>query len=162
MPSVTIELSERGCDRALKQIEQYERRIRPKLDEVCKRLAEIGAAMAQRIFDDPSVIAEGNGGTAVTVEKIENGYSIVASGEAVYFVEFGTGNQATSNHGFTVSVPISPGSWSEGHAQKFSEYGFWWYNKVKYTETPTYAPMFYASKEIRANAKRVAEEVFGR
>ena len=158
--TVEISLSVASCDKALRDIEKYKKTIVPKLDEICKRLAEIARNVAQEIFNDPYIAHEGNGGVEVTVNKIENGYSIVAQGESVYFVEFGTGDAATSNHGYTVSVPIYPGSFSEQNAQKYSEYKFWWYNGDKLTETPTYAPMYYAGKAIRENAKRIAEEVF--
>lgn len=162
MRTIPIELSVRGCERALKQLRQYEREIKPKLDEVCRRLAEIACKQAQDIFNDPDIAREGNGGVSVTVQKIDNGYAIVAEGHSVYFIEFGTGDAATSTHGYTVSVPVYPGSFSVNNAQKYATYGFWWYAKEKYTETPTYAPMYYAGKAIRENAGKIAQEVFGK
>ena len=161
MTIIPIELSVQGVNKAIKALERYQREIVPKLDKVCKRLAEIGRDAADSIFNAPEVIAEGNGGTDVTIAKIQNGYAIQAAGESVYFVEFGTGDAATSTHGYTVSVPVYPGSWSEGHAKKYATAQVWWYGGEQYHETPTYAPMFYASKAIRENVKRVVEEIFG-
>ena len=157
MKTITIQLSADSCQRALKQLQQYERQIKPKLDEICKRLAEIGAQEAQRFFD---MAEDGNGGTTVTTKKIENGWSIVAEGESVYFVEFGTGDAVTTAHGFSVSVPVYSGSYSEQHAQKYSTYGYWYYGGERLTETPIYAPMYHAEKKMREEAPRIVREVF--
>lgn len=159
MKTITLELSTQSCQKALKELQQYEKQIKPKLDEVCKRLAEIGAQEAQRFFD---MAENGNGGTTVTTKKIENGWAIVAEGESVYFVEFGTGDAATTTHGFSVSVPVYSGSYSEQHAQKYSTYGYWYYGGEKLTETPIYAPMYHADKKMREEAPRIMKEVFGR
>lgn len=154
---ITLELSSRSCDKALKQLERYEKRVRPKMDEVCKRLAMLGRDEAQRFFD---MAENGNTGTIVTIQKIENGWSIVASGEKVYFVEFGTGDAVTNEHGFSVSVPVYPGSFSEENGQQYSVYGYWFYGGELLTETPIYAPMYHADRKIRENVQQVFREVF--
>lgn len=158
MQTITLELSTHSCQRAIKELQRYQREIKPKLEEVCRRVAEVGAERAQRFFD---MAEDGNTGTKVTVEKIENGYSIVASGEKVYFVEFGTGSAVTGTHGFSVSIPVKEKSYSETHAQQLSINGFWYYNDVRLTETPVYAPMFEADRKMRQEVYRIAKEVFG-
>ena len=120
-------------------------------------LAEIGAQEAQRFFD---MAENGNQGVRVTINKIENGWSIVASGKSVYFVEFGTGDAVTNSHGFQVSVPIYPGSYSETHAQQYSVKGYWYYGGERLTETPIYAPMYHADRKMSEEASRVLREVF--
>lgn len=158
MQTITIELSTRSCQRAVKELERYQKSIKPKLEKVCKLLVEIGVEEAQRFFD---MADNGNRGTRVTSEKIENGYSVLASGEKVYFVEFGTGDAVTGTHGFDVSIPVESGSYSETHAQKYSVYGYWWYGGEKLTETPIYAPMFHAERKMRQEVHRIVKEVFG-
>lgn len=161
MKTITVELSVDGCTKALKTLEKYKEDIKPKLDEVCRRLAELGAEEARRILGtvDPM---EGNTDATVSTRKLENGWAITMSGSDVYFIEFGTGNMATSTHGFDVSVPVKPGSWSVEHEQKFSEDGQWWYNGQLLTETYSYAPMFRADRIIRDNVRRISKEVFGK
>lgn len=161
MRSITIELSVAGCDKALKELEKFQKEIKPKLDEVCRRLAELGAEEARRILGNVDPM-EGNTDVAVSTRKIENGWAITMSGSDVYFIEFGTGNMATSTHGFDVSVPVKPGSWSIEHGQKFSEDGYWWYNGQMLTETYSYAPMFRADRIIRENVRKISKEVFGK
>ena len=46
MKTITIELSTASCNKALKELEKYQKQIKPKMLEVCKRLAEIGAQEA--------------------------------------------------------------------------------------------------------------------
>ena len=157
MKQIVLELSKDSCNKALKELEKYQKEIKPKMLEVCKRLAEIGAQEAQRFFD---MAENGNQGVRVTINKIENGWSIVASGKSVYFVEFGTGDAVTNSHGFQVSVPIYPGSYSETHAQQYSVKGYWYYGGERLTETPIYAPMYHADRKMREEASRVLREVF--
>ena len=157
MKHIKIELSPESCQAALEQLKVYKKEIEPKLDEICRRLAEIGAQAAR------AAITGGCGNTDATVldpVKIPNGYKIVMSGADVYFVEFGTGDDVSAH--YNPSVSIEPGSWSETHKQQYSTYGYWWYNGEKLEGTPAQMPMFYAEKAIRANARRVAKEVLGR
>ena len=159
---ITLQLSADSCNEAIEELKQYQKSIIPKLDEVCRRLAEIGCQEASYRFARGD---HGNGGVVCTTEKIENGYKIVASGHDVYFIEFGTGVNAGVAYGDSgvpnVSVPVYPGSWSEGHAQKFSEYGFWYYNGERLEGTEAEMPMYYAGRAIRNNERRVVKEVFG-
>ena len=157
---VSIELSKSGCNSALKEIAKYEKEVKPKLKEVCRRLAQIGALEAKLRCQFAK--GYGNDDFHVVIKNIENGYKIVASGADIYFVEFGTGIYAGEYAGdaSNVSVGIMPGDWSDTHARKFSDYGYWFYDNVFYRGTPAEMPMYYAGKAIRENAKRVVEEVF--
>ena len=169
MRKITIELSVAGCNKALKELKKYQREIRPKLDEVCRKLAEIGcqAANEQYVKANADSSETGNGGVQAVVLPLEggNGYKIYAEGEDVYFIEFGTGNSAGMMYGDGLpqtSVPVYPGSWSEQHAQAFSEHGYWYYGNEKLQGTEAEMPMYYAGKAIRENERRVIEEVFGK
>lgn len=158
MKTIAIELSPESCAKAAKELSKYDSDIKPKLDEVCRRLAEVGAAAAR------SHLRLDNGNTDVTIEepvKIANGYKLVMSGEDVYFVEFGTG-EFTYKHGNEVSVPVYPGSYSEQHAQMFSKYRFWWYGGEQYEGTPAYRPLFYAGQAMRQEIQNIMREVLGR
>lgn len=159
MTIIPIELSVQGVNKAIRELERYRREIKPKMDEVCRRLAEIGRETAQRIFDDPEVMKDGNAPTEVSVDAIPNGYAILANGRSVYFIEFGTGNQASLH--FDPDVPVAWGTYSAENKQMLWTQGFWYYGGEKLEGTPVYAPMFYAEKAMRENVKRVVEEVFG-
>ncbi len=158
MKRITIELSPSSCQKAIEELKQYERFIKPKLDEVCKRLAEIGKEEALSIVDGIR-LSEGNSVERVDVVKIDNGYKLVMEGEDVYFIEFGTGD-GVSPH-YDTSVPVAYGSWSVAHSQMLWNNGFWYYDKVRYTGTPAYMPMYYAEKRMREEMPRIVKEVFG-
>ena len=155
--AIQISLSVAGCEKALKDLNRYQKSIVPKLDEICRRLAEIGRQEIISIVSQVR-IAEGNSVSSVETIKIENGWKVTMSGEDVYFIEFGTGDGVSAH--YDAAVPIYYGSWSEQHAQILVSKNFWYYNHIRFEGTPAYMPMYYAGKAIRENAQRVAEEVF--
>ena len=169
MRRIVIELSVNGCKKALDELKAYKKSLEPKLDEICKRLAQMGADEANRIYAEARSDSSwtGNGDVTAIVLPMEggNGYKIVASGHDVYFIEFGTGNSAGMFYGDglpATSVPVYPGSYSESHAQKYSQDGYWFYHGEIMSSTPVYMPMYYAGKAVRDNMKRVVKEVMGR
>jgi hypothetical protein len=159
MRTITIELSPQGCKNALKELDNYRKSITPKLNEVCRRLAEIGAQEATAIVDTIPMQA-GNVVERIEAVPIENGWKLVMSGEDVYFIEFGTGD-GVSPH-FDTSVPVAWGTWSAEHSQMLWKYGFWYYEGVRYEGTPAYMPMYYAEKRMREEMPRIVREVFGK
>lgn len=154
---IVYELSPQSVGSAIKELKTYNRSIRNRYDEVCFKLAEIGREEAQRRFDQAK---DGNGGVRVSVVKIPNGYKIVASGEDVYFIEFGTGDQVSTH--YDTSVPVAWGTWSAEHDQILWNQGFWWYGGDKLTGTKAEMPMFYAERAMRENEKRIVKEIFGK
>lgn len=159
MKTITIELSAESCKEAIKELKRYEREIKPKLDEICRQLAEIGRDEAIAIVCSIP-FAEGNTVERIESVPIENGYKIVMDGKDVYFIEFGTGDGV--NPHYDTSVPVAWGTWSAENKQMLWNNGFWYYDKVRYTGTPAYMPMYYAEKKMRESAKRVAQGVFSK
>ena len=86
MKTIALHLSPDSCQQALKDLKAYRKSIEPKLDEICRRLAEIGAQEARVRFARGNY---GNGNVRVWTEPIANGHKIVANGHDVYFIEFG-------------------------------------------------------------------------
>ena len=158
MKRITVELSPDSCARAIDELKQYQKDIKPKLDEVCRRLAEIGLQAAQAHWSGGDLHGN-NDAMLMPIVPIENGYKIVFQGKDVYFVEFGTGNEVAPH--MDTTVPVAWGTWSAEDAQELWTKGFWWYGGERLEGTPAYMPMYYASKAIRENAKRVYKEVFG-
>ena len=156
MKTITVELSTESIANAITELESFKDTATPKLNEICRRLAELGADEARRRFARGDY---GNTDASVTIEPMANGWKIVAMGKDVYFIEFGTGFFAMP-HG-NVSVPVYPGSWSEEHAQQFSELGYWWYAGEKLQGTEAEMPMYFAGEVIRANHHRIVREVLG-
>lgn len=158
MKTITIELSKESCKDALKELKKYEREIKPKLDEVCRRLAEIGKQEAIAVVDAVR-LSDGNAVERIDVERTDNGYKIVMEGEDVYFIEFGTGDGVDAH--YDTSVPVAWGTWSVEHSQMLWNKGFWYYDNERYTGTTAYMPMYYAGKAMREALPKVMNEVFG-
>ena len=163
MKTIEIPLSVDGCTKALKTLEKYKADIKPKLDEVCRRLAELGAEEARRILGtvDPM---EGNTDATVSTRKLENGWAITMSGSDVYFIEFGTGDRAGVLSPWYDEVPADarPGSWSETHAQQYSTQGYWYFGGKRYEFTEPH-PAFYDAYQAMVEAlPQIAQEVFGK
>jgi hypothetical protein len=161
MRKITIELSQASCEAAINALKGYKDDVIPKLEEVCRRLAEIGAEEA-RLW---AQLAQGYGNDDVHIstERMDNGYKVVMSGADIYFVEFGTGDFAGEYAGDTsnVSVGTMPGDWSDTHARRYSQYGYWYYDNVRYHGTPAEMPMYHAGRRIREEMPKIAREVFG-
>lgn len=158
MKKIIIELSTSSCNKALQELKAYQREIVPKLDEVCRRLAEIGRDEAASVISGIRG-SEGNSVNRLDVVKLGNGYKIVMEGSDVYFIEFGTGDGVSAH--YDTSVPVAWGTWSAEHRQMLWRKGFWYYDGVKYTGTPAYMPMYHAEKKMREEAPRIVKEVFG-
>lgn len=152
---IILELSKESCQKALKELEKYQKEVKPKLVEVCKRLAEIGREEANAHL----ALANGNDDARIDIEPMDGGYKLVMSGSDVYFIEFGTGSDVDAH--YETSVPVFAGSWSMEHSQQYARHGWWWYGGEIYTGTPAYMPMYYAGKKMREEIPRIVKEVFG-
>lgn len=74
---------------AIKKLEQYEKEFQAKEAEFVRRLKEIGVSVAETGFS----LADYDGINDVLIAETQNGprAAIIAYGEAVGFIEFGTG-----------------------------------------------------------------------
>ena len=146
-------------DNVINALNVYIIKLSGRLDEFCQRLAEVGYKVADAGF--LNAIYDGTNDVTVTINSNgANSRAIVAVGTATMFIEFGTGNEVSPH--FDTSIPVAWGTWSAEHAQMLWNFGYWWYEGIKYEGTPAYMPMYYASRAIRENAKRVAQEVFSK
>ena len=131
--------------------------LKKKNDEFLKKLLEVGKAEATKYFGTAATI---------TIDKTDTGYALTARGEAICFIEFGTGVYAeASDDEFANFMPfkIEAGSWSESELGA----GTWgdWLAKGNSPETYPYNRqathgMWEAYKAIKANANRIAKEVY--
>lgn len=132
---LTMSLNPASIKQTIKDLDGIKRGWNMKAYKVCRLAAE---ALAEFINGEWSVGVTGYIGDidayayAVPLDR-NRGYKIVASGEDIYFLEFGTGVFATdsipSSYG-AISVPVGPGTYSQsvGSGQFIKgvkEYWFW-------------------------------------
>ena len=148
---------------ALEQVQQYKKDFLAKEQEFVRRLAEIGVRVAQAGFST----ADYDGANDVVVSMVQtgNGYSVVASGETVGFIEFGTGIKYPEwdNTGMDYTPP-KHGTYGKGHGADLDKQGNpkgWWFASGRHTygNLPAEA-MRTARDEMVENVTRIAREVW--
>ena len=147
---------------AINQIKLYRSSLDKKVEEILKELSVLGAEVVEYQYyssheDYYEVSCEVNGNSAM----------IVAEGENVVFLEFGTGvytEDYTDEEDISPKglPPIFPGSWSntEGMGQFTPDHQYWYHKHVMYQGTLPTRGFYFASKEIKNQAVDIAKKVF--
>ena len=152
----------KSINAALKQIQQYKKDFAEKEQEFIRRLAEIGVRVAQAGFSTADY--DGVNDVVVSMVQTSGGYSVVASGESVGFIEFGTGIKYPEwdNTGMDYTPP-KHGTYGKGQGK--NEWG-WWFKQSNgaaarhtYGNQPAEA-MRSARDEIVEQVTRIAREVW--
>lgn len=143
---------------AIAQVQQYEKDLKAKEELFVKRLAEIGVTVATEGFAKAQY--DGEKGVSVHPEKTRNGYVVIASGETVGFIEFGTGVRYPEWNNFGISYTPPPhGSYGRGFGKNPKG---WFYAPGKHTYgNPPAMAMLNARDEIVGRVMQIAREVFG-
>ena len=144
-----------SVSRAQRRFDEYFADLIEKANTVCERLATIGAVRAS--LDFSRAIYNGTNDVAVTVEPIDNGYAIHATGNAVLFIEFGSG--ASYGYGHPEPEGYGPGTYpGKGH---WDDPNGWWYGNHEHSYgNPPAQAMYNAKRDIQAEVQRIADEVF--
>lgn len=148
----------KSIDNAIRQINAYKKRIEEMANDVISELARMGEQIVDTQFslsgEDYDISCEINGNYAM----------IIAEGENVVFLEFGTGVDTEvpdSEMESSGLPPIYAGSWSETEGRGvFYRFGHWYYQRKLYTGTMATRGFYFASKEIRERAVEVARKAF--
>ena len=130
---------------------------------ICKKLADIGADTARTKFS--SAKYDGDNDVTVSVESIENGSAIIASGESALFIEFGSG-LIGGGHEQAQALGFGPGTWSEGPQGKghWDDPKGWHLPREKgggrsYGNPPALA-MYEAGVTVKENIARAIKEEY--
>lgn len=133
-------------------------------DEVSNQTTKAMAGFASAEYD-------GNNDVAVSMETGNNVWRIAASGEAVLFIEYGTGVTYSHTSEFGNAAAYSPASWSASHDKwlvepKLSKYGGKWPVpgwKGYWTKGNKSANVMYGSlKDLRTNLPTKARMTIGK
>lgn len=154
--TLKFRLSSDSIQSVIDELESEKKRVKKLVPELCRRLAEEGAAAARAAYGDS---------VTVSVVPIENGYSIIASGREVAFMEFGAGIYTDTTHPLAGNVdnqglPVYPGSYSEEHARQFVNYGYWIHDGKKIEGVQPRYGLWAADQAIADSIKEVVREVF--
>lgn len=169
---IRVLLNEQSINAAIRDLETYKRRLQERADKLVKALAEIGVNVSRIGFANAQY--DGTNDVQVSVEEKGNGYAaVVATGEAVLFIEFGTGVYYPDNYPDKPAGVLAHGEYGKGHGkhQTWAYYGNpgtngYVVDKPNGTQivlthgNPPSMSMYNAKERMRQDIQRVAREVF--
>ncbi len=169
--TITIELSEQGIDKAIRELANYKRAFLKKVDilreKVAERLAdEARKGFAGAVVDDLIRGEQRYAQVDVSVDKRGSVMAVVANGEDAVWVEFGAGvyhngSPGTSPHPHGVELGMTIGSFGKGNGKR-EVWGFYEDGELRLTRgTPARMPMARAVTTVCNEISQIAKEVFG-
>lgn len=167
---ISINLDAKEIGRAIKELDKYKQELFKKEQRLLERLSMIGVQEASVRFT--TAIYDGVNDVTVTLEQTSNGYSIIANGSAVAFIEFGSGVYHNTSEPYPNPRPegvVGIGEYGQGKGKRRA----WFYKGepgtngevqssgvVKTRGNPAAMPMWYASEEMKKSILQIAREVF--
>lgn len=169
---ITVELTESGIDKAIKELEEYKKDIKRKTallqDRIAKRIEEeADKGFASAVVDD--LVRGGYQKPDVTVNYTTKGdiSVVVAQGEDAVWVEFGAGvyhngNLGSSPHPRGSELGMTIGGYGQGKGKQKS----WGFKDTDGTlhvtrGTPAQMPLEKAVLSVLDELPQMAKEVFG-
>lgn len=159
---ITVQLNSKSIGSTIKDLRAYKNWARRKAVELAKRLAQLGAQEARVRFAGAQY--DGANDVSVSVEPIDRGYKIVASGNAVFFIEFGAGVYYNGSEPYPEPRPggvVGIGEYGQGKGKR-KAWGFYDdRGELVITHgTPAAMPMLHAGRVMRQDVEKIAREVF--
>jgi hypothetical protein len=157
---ITIDLSAKSIDSAIKEVRKYKAWVLEKEKELRQRLAMLGASVASIKFS--TAIYNGTNDVTVRVEDDGSMATIYAEGESVAFIEFGAGAKYGYGHPQAGEFGVGPGTYPDGKGNWDNPKG--WYipgGEHTYGNPPAMA-MYGAVQTITEQVTMIAKEVFSK
>lgn len=162
MKIVIDPFDKKSIDAAIKKVQQYEKDFRAKEIEFVRRLKEIGVSVAETGF----ALADYDGVNDVLIAESQNGTRavVIAYGETVGFIEFGTGVKFHEYDSSTTEyTPPKHGTYGKGKGK--NPHG-WFYKQgdgaaARHTYgNPPAEAMLAARDEMIQRVAQIAREVW--
>ena len=146
----------KSIESAVSELKHYSKRLRKAEDIICEELIKIGAEVIDVQY---SMTGEEYD---LMYQKTEDGYVLMALGDNVMFLEFGTGVMTASDYGESLGLTIvEPGMWSQTEGRGFFRPGheYWYWHRHKYTGTIATKGFLFATQEMKEQAERIVKRV---
>ena len=143
-------------------VRQYKKDFLLKEQEFVRRLTEVGVFIASGMFANATY--DGTNDVSVRMEKTANGYAVIAAGETVGFIEFGTGVRYREWSGDDLDyTPPMHGTYGDGHGKQ--PHGWWFKPKdggkgVHTYGNPPAEAMLSARDAMVQRVAQIAREVW--
>ena len=168
---ISVELNTKSINNAIKELDRYKKELLAKEKQILEKLSMIGVREASVRFT--TAMYDGVNDVQVSLDKTSNGYAIIASGQAVAFIEFGSGVYHNTSEPYPNPRPegiVGIGEYGQGKGKRRA----WFYKGeagtngelqkngvVKTRGNPAAMPMWYATEEMKKSILQIAKEVFG-
>lgn len=157
-------LSEANIETAVQELRRYAEWVKRKEAELITRLAERGKTIAEIKF--ASAVYDGTNDVSVRVDSTGSVAVIYAEGDAVAFIEFGSGATMGYGHPEADKHGLGPGTWSAneslGGKGHWDDPNGWYYKHGKKSHgNPPAMAMWDAVQTMTAELTTIAKEVFG-
>jgi len=160
--NLEIRLDEKSINHAIAKLKDYKKDLERKRRLLIEKLALVGANEASVRFT--TAIYDGVNDVAVNLRRIKDGWAIVAKGQAVCFIEFGSGVYHNPVEPYPLprlEGVVGIGEYGKGRGSRpiwvyYDETG----KKVFTRGNPASLGMWYATEEMRRSILDVAREVF--
>ena len=154
---ISIELSTKGINKGIKDLQNYKSWVFEKEAELRMRLAVLGLNVASIQFAEAPYV--GKNDVSVRIDDTGSVAVIYAEGKSVAFIEFGAGAKYGYGHPQAAEFGVGPGTYPDGKGHWDDPKG-WWYGGVHtYGNTPAMA-MYLAVQEMTAQLTEIARDVF--
>lgn len=155
-------ISEATIEAAAQELRRYAEWLERKENELLTKLAERGRDVASVKF--ASAKYDGTNDVSVRVDSTGSVAVIYADGEAVAFIEFGSGARDGHGHPKAGELGFGPSTWSIGEEGKghWDNPDGWYYEHGKKSHgNPPAMAMYDAVQTMTAEITTIAREVFG-
>ncbi len=155
--TIQFELSPKSINNAMRSLRRYKAWVQRKEDELRSRLLDVGAVVASIHFS--RAIYNGTNDVTVRVYDMGKTAAIYAEGQAVAFIEFGSGAKYGYGHPEAGKFGVGPGTYpGKGH---WDNPKGWWYGSGQHSYgNPPAMAMVKARDEMVEQLTRIAREVF--
>ena len=157
-------ISASNIEAAVQEMREYAEWVGRKESELIAKLAERGKSVAEIKF--ASAVYDGTNDVSVRVDSTGSVAVIYAEGEAVAFIEFGSGAAMGYGHPQADKHGLGPGTWSmdeslggKGHWD--NPEGWYYAHGKKSQGNPPAMAMYDAVQAITTELTEIAKEVFG-
>ena len=162
--TITIDaFDKRSFEKAIRQLNSYQKSLERKASELANRLADYGLLLAQVSFEGTQYT--GHKDVTVTKEPNDSGYTLRASGMTALILEFGAGVTYSNGHPEEEQFGMGVGTYP-GQTHAFSPNG-WTLPKSagifagEHTYgNPASRAMYNAEKDMEREIEQMAREVF--
>lgn len=130
-----------------------------KIQEACMKIARYGASRASDLYGTAQY-ETGSSAVEVVAEPTESGARVRASGENVYFIEYGAG--ALRGYGHPEPNGYGPGTFNPLSDNWKNPNGWYYAHGRKTWGNPPSAAMYYAEQAMRENADTIVNGVINK